>query len=671
MQEQGTIHILAVDDRPANLVALDAMLEELDLHVVHAASGEEALDAAKLEDFALILMDVILPGIDGLETARLLREREETRHVPIIFLTAYDRVDEQVTRAYALGAVDFLFKPVVPPMLVSKIAVFVELHRKKEMLRAAQERAHQQRLTEERARWEAEQLRREIALQRSIAAARQQQAVTLRSIGDAVVATDAEQRIIFLNRAAEGLCGWSDFQAQGKPLSEVVRLVDPANRRPVDLSHVDGDAILLSRDGTEHRVTDSLAPLVDDSGAEQGMVLVLRDVTQQRRLELALQNNQRLESLGQLAAGIAHDFNNMLGMIMASSTLAVRALPEDSPARALLDDIEDTCDRATGLTRQLLTFAQGGAPVRKPCEVAPVIRDAVGFGLRGAATQCVFELSDSLWPAELDVGQITQVLSNIALNAKDAMENAGTITVRASNLHIDAGTLPLDEGDYIQISMADEGSGIPGHQVGLIFDPYFTTKPGHHGLGLASSYSVVRRHGGLLQVDSSPGAGSIFHVYLPASPGALVGEPPPLSEDYVGEGHVLVMDDEPRLLELLSDCLVALKCRVERATQGDEAIALYQKAMKDDPFDVVILDLTIRGGKGGAETMRELKQMDPGVLAIACSGYANDPVMCDHERYGFAEALEKPFRFAMLARAVRKLMTRRLAQAAGPISVAR
>src|SRR5688572_27559863 len=298
MADNGTIHILAVDDRPANLVALDAMLEDLEVRIVHAGSGEEALKAAERQEFALILMDVMLPGIDGLETARRLRVRSETKHVPIIFLTAYDRVDEQVERAYALGAVDFLFKPIVPPMLVSKIAVFVDLHRKtvdlkiqQEMLRLAQERSHEQRLAEERSRWEAEQLRREIALQRSIAAARQLQAVTLRSIGDAVMATDARHRVTLLNPAAEGLSGWSDDEARGQPLNQVLQVLHPDTREPLELSTMNGDGILVARDGSEHRVADSLAPIIDDDGVEQGLVLVFRDVTAQRRLEQALQNN--------------------------------------------------------------------------------------------------------------------------------------------------------------------------------------------------------------------------------------------------------------------------------------------------------------------------------------------------------------------------------------------
>src|SRR5690606_33205945 len=172
------------------------------------------------------------------------------------------------------------------------------------------------------------------------------------------------------------------------------------------------------------------------------------------------------------------------------------------------------------------------APVRKPCDVATVVKDAVEFSLRGAGTRAVFDLADSIWPAELDVGQVTQVLSNLTLNARDAMNGDGAITVRAANVHVAPGTLPIDEGAYVHISVEDHGAGIPRHQVEQIFDPYFTTKPGHHGLGLASSHSVVRRHGGLLQVESEPGAGSTFHVYLPAAPGAQVGEAPPPSENY-------------------------------------------------------------------------------------------------------------------------------------------
>jgi signal transduction histidine kinase/ActR/RegA family two-component response regulator len=444
-------------------------------------------------------------------------------------LTAFDQVDEQVEQAYALGAVDFLFKPIVAPIFISKVAVFVDLHRKtkaiqlqEQLLREAQEREHQQLLLQERAR------------------------------------------------------------------------------------------------------------------------------------------SQRLEGLGHLAAGIAHDFNNMLGVILASASLVRQDLPEGSEAREMLGDIEDTCERATGLTRQLLTFARGGAPVRKLSEVSKVIRDSVGLSLRGSATDSSFQFEAPLWPVELDVAQITQVLSNLVLNARDAMHDQGTLTVRAKNIVVTSGGLPLEPGEYVEIAVEDHGHGIePGHEE-EIFDPYFSTKPGHHGLGLASAYSIVRRHSGLLRVESKPGEATTFYVYLRASPGAEFEEVAPDSELYAGGGHILVMDDEPLLRELLADSLTALECRVDCAAHGDDAVALYKQAIEHrDPFDVVILDLTVRGGKGGAETLRELQAIDPNVCAIACSGYANDAIMCDHAAFGFADALEKPFRFAMLARAVRRQMGKR------------
>ncbi|HSC89001.1 MAG TPA: response regulator [Polyangiaceae bacterium] len=667
MPDQPATAVLAVDDRPANLVVLDALLDGLDVRVVRAASGEEALLAAESQEFALILLDLYLPGIDGLETARQLRKLEQSRSVPIIFLTAFDQVEDEVQQAYALGAVDFLFKPIVAPILVSKVAVFVDLHRKtkaiqrqERMLREAQEREYQQSLSQERARWEADQLRREVDFHRSVAAAREQQAVTLRSIRDAVVATDAAGRVTLLNRAAEELSGWSSAEALGVNRELVVPLRDPETHEPRGPFRVEGDSLLIARDGKEYRVTDSLAPIVDDRGISQGTVLVFRDVTAQRGMEQALQKSQRLESLGHLAAGIAHDFNNMLSVIMASSSLADQHLPENSPAHELLSDIESTCERATGLTRQLLTFARGGSPVRKLTEVARLIREAVGLSLRGSGTECTFDLDPHLWPAQIDITQITQVLSNLAINARDAMHDQGSINVRAQNVRSVDGNLPLDPGDYLEIAVEDSGVGIAPAQLEAIFDPYFSTKPGHHGLGLASAYSIVSRHGGLLRVDSKPGEKTTFFVYLRASPGSPIEEPAPVSEHYGGGGHILVMDDEPLLRDLLVDSLSALECKVEGAAHGDDAIALYRAAMeRSDPFDVVILDLTVRGGKGGAETLRELQAIDPNVRAIACSGYANDPIMCDHAAFGFADALEKPFRFAMLARVVRRLMARK------------
>lgn len=669
MQKTPEIKVLVVDDRAANLIAIRAMLEDVQVQPIEAASGEAALELAESHDFALALMDVRMPGMDGVATAEGLRRSERNKDVPIMFLTAFDGVSAEIERAYSLGAVDFLIKPIVPQILLAKIGVFVDLYRKNRELREqarllqlSQAREHEQQLSEERATWEANRLRHEVEFQKKIADERERSAVILRCIREAVVAVDAERRIVLINPAAEDLLGISDEKARGCVVDDVVRLVNPETRSPVAPENVTGDVLATALDGVEHMVSDSIGPIVNQDGKMQGMVFVYRDVTAQRNMERDLHNQQRLESLGHLAGGIAHDFNNMLSMILASSTILRRSLPSEGTETNLLQGIEDTCSRASGLTRQLLTFSRGGAPVKVVCNTERLIRDTVEMSLKGGGTRAEFEIQGPLWAAELDPAQVSQVLSNLVLNAREATSDFGNLIIQARNLLPDAvNRRALAHGTYIEIRVKDDGPGITPSDAELIFDPYYSTKSDHRGLGLSSSYSVVKRHGGLLQLDSAYTGGASFVILLPASPDLVAND---ADEAYSGEyatgGHVLVMDDEPRLRELLTDCLVAVECRVETAPDGKAAIDLYTDALeRGDPFDVVILDLTVRGGMGGAETLRRLKEVDSKVLAIACSGYANDPIMCDHEKFGFAASIGKPFRFAVLARAVRCLVGRR------------
>jgi CheY-like chemotaxis protein len=282
------------------------------------------------------------------------------------------------------------------------------------------------------------------------------------------------------------------------------------------------------------------------------------------------------------------------------------------------------------------------------------------MSLRGGATRIEYRVEGPLWIAEWDAGQVSQVLSNLVLNAREATDDRGHVVITARNLTVDS-TAPasLLPGHYIEIRVEDDGPGITAKDAEMIFDPYFSTKSDHRGLGLSSAYSVAKRHGGILKLDLARSPGASLVLYLPANPDASLETLEVESQDYCTGGHVLVMDDEPRLRELLTDCLLAIACRVEGAADGDEAVRKYAAATnRGDPFDVVILDLTIRGGMGGAETLKKLQKIHPKVLAIACSGYTNDPVMCDHEKFGFAMAIEKPFRFAVLARAVRTLVGR-------------
>lgn len=677
VENEANIRVLVVDDRAANRLSINALLAESEVEIVEASSGEEALELTEDGDFALILLDVRLPGIDGLSTAERLRTNSMTRHVPIIFLTAFEGMKDQVRRAYALGAVDFLTKPIVPEMLLAKMSVFIDLFRKREelryqqeLLRESQSREHERHLREETARWEAEQLKRDVAHQTKLAEERGRQAVILDCIKEAVIAIDRERRVSLLNNAAERLLGLSLTAVQGAQVDDVLSLYDAESNARVQPEDVVGDVLVRLEDGTEHVLSDSAGPLVDANGESQGSVFVYRDVTVQRRMEREIQNRQRVESLGVLAGGIAHDFNNMLGMILASTTMLSARVGIDSKSAKLIAGIEETCENATALTRQLLTFSKGGAPTKKLCDPQPLIRDSVELALKGGRTKCEFSFETPTWPAELDAGQVTQVLSNLILNAREASLDQGAICVTGRNVRLEGSKIDLPDGPYVEITVRDQGPGISPTELGRIFEPYFSTKENHHGLGLASAYSIVRRHGGLLFVDSTVSDGASFVAYFPAQPDSSPQASEATSEDYSSNGRVLIMDDEPRLRELLRDCLLALHCRVEVAEHGDAALRIYERAMKDDdPFDVVVLDLTIRGGLGGAETVKAMRALSPGVLAIACSGYANDPIMCDHENYGFAAAIEKPFRFAVLARAVRSLIARNQATRARLSSV--
>ncbi len=669
MADAAVIDVLAVDDNQNNLRSLEALMETMGAHLITAGSGDEALREVMRRDFSLILLDVRMPGLDGLETAAMIRARERSRHTPIIFLTGFDRDEEQVIRGYSLGAVDFLFKPIVPEILKAKVSVFIELYRSKEevkrqaeMLREAEQREHEQKLAEEKARWEAKRLRDEIEAARRLSAERERQVVTLRSIGDAVVASDPEGYITLMNKAASTLTGWSETEAVGKQVDEVLELLDPRTRErrpfpdgraPVPL---EADSILVRRDRTERIVADCVALIVDSDGNAQGHVFVFRDVTAERRLEQEVQNAQRLEGIGLLAGGIAHDFNNMLAVLLATTSLARERIPQSSEAHQMLGDVDEIVERATALTRQLLTFARGGEPVRQPCAIERLVRDSVAFTLRGASTIADYHIAKDVYHAEIDAGQICQVLSNLVLNARDAMEHAGHLTVSVRNHEVSNESRGwLNPGSYVEISIADTGPGIQPRVLDRIFDPYFTTKPTGTGLGLATAYSIVKRHGGLLRAQSHPGDGATFYVYLPASPGfETVEAQTQVHRGASGEGRVLVMDDEQTLRDVVADCLVELGYRAETAPDGLTAVERYRGAMLEgDPFDVVILDLTVRGGMGGAEALAELKKLDPEVRAIASSGYSNDPVMARHREYGFVDILPKPYRFAMLARAMR------------------
>jgi two-component system, cell cycle sensor histidine kinase and response regulator CckA len=400
-------------------------------------------------------------------------------------------------------------------------------------------------------------------------------------------------------------------------------------------------------------------PIKDASGAVTSVIETINNITERHLLEEERLKTQKLESIGTLAGGIAHDFNNLLQGVFGFISMAKLSTDDRAKSIAALEEAEKALHLTVKLTNQLLTFSKGGKPIKRPTDLRPVIENAVKFALSGSRTQSRIVADRGLWHAEVDDGQIAQVIQNIVLNADQAMPLGGTVEITARNVDVpgDGASRHLAPGKYVEIVFRDTGIGIPEQYLSKIFDPYFTTKEKGSGLGLATSYSIIKNHGGAIGVRSGVGQGSAFSIHLPAS--ELRMEPsvrPPLPERMRG-GRILVMDDEEIVRKVAAALLRTLGYEVEVAEDGESALVKYREARAAGrPFDVVILDLTIRGGKGGAETLRELLKIDPGVKAVVSSGYSDDEVVATYRQHGFCSFLKKPYDIEELGRVLNDVL---------------
>ncbi len=498
--------------------------------------------------------------------------------------------------------------------------------------------------------------------------------ITLQSIGDAVIATDNTGRILLLNPVASQLCGWDEREAVGQPVNKVFTIVHELTREPIDnpvetvmengqIVNLSNHTVLLSKDGSEHIIADSGAPIRDKTGSIIGVVLVFRDETEKKQVEEELFKTRKLESIGLLAGGIAHDFNNLLTAIMGNLDMAM--IKSDSAKSSInIQEAKNATIRARDLARQLLTFSKGGAPIRKKMDVANLLKDTTNFILAGASVSPRFFIAPDLYTLNADEGQISQVIQNIVLNASQAMPEGGLIDIAAENTEIRKHpTLP--DGPYIRIFVRDYGVGIPGKYLAKVFDPYFTTKKQGNGLGLSTAYSIVKRHEGYIDVTSKPGAGTTFTILLPA----LVSTTDKALDTETGDEtinistpisplKILIMDDEDAILEILGEMLSFLGHRVMETLDGEQAIEQFRKSVDEgEPFDLVILDLTVPGGLSGKETILEIRKIMPDVKAIVSSGYANDPVMAQYHEHGFQGVVNKPFQMKELSETIRQVIS--------------
>ena len=482
---------------------------------------------------------------------------------------------------------------------------------------------------------------------------------TLYSIGDGVVTVDLDERVVFINKVAEQLTGWTQNEALGMALIDIFRIVDQATHevrtnpvaealRTGEIVELIQPTLLVTKEGAENLIADSVSPIYDQQRHIIGAVLVFRDITRKDRHDQELIKIQKLESVGVLAGGIAHDFNNILTIILGNVALAKLT---DVDKHTLLSEAEAACFRARALTQQLLTFSNGGAPIKRVCGVSQLLREISTLTLSGSNVRGTLNIATDVWPTEMDTSQIGQVINNLLLNAKHAMPQGGTVTISAGNAAIPRDGVSMVQGRhipagmYVRITIEDTGCGIPAAILGRIFDPYFTTKDKGRGLGLAICHAIVQKHGGYIYGESEVNKGACFSIYLPAWQGVRRETTTAADSRLVfGSGKILVMDDEEQVRTIAERLLTYFGYQVSLAKDGAEALSLYQEAFRSHaPFGATILDITVPAGMGGIECMRKLREFDPEVKVIVSSGYATDPVMHDFKQYGFKDVVMKPY----------------------------
>lgn len=619
--------ILLVEDHPDSRRNLQRLIERRGHEVVAVGSAEEAEAALLWEKFPFLILDWMLPGKSGVDLCRELRAQPAGDEMFILLVTA--RADtEDLQQALEAGANDYLTKPLDLGLLNVRLSV-------------------------------AERQIRDLSERNSARAELQESARKMTNIlentSDGFFAVDHEWRFTYLNSEAEVILARKRNELLGKEIwqawPELTGSLFETNYRKVMAEQV----------AVEFEASDPEGKAWFDVHAYpsgDGVSVFFRDITERKRSEGERLTKSKLESLGTLAGGIAHDLNNILTVISGNIGLAqIEAPAESGNLLSFLSKAGQAAQHAAHLSSQLLTFSKGGAPLKKVVSIAELLEQAAEFTLYGSNLRADVEIAPSLWKAEVDAVQIEQVVNALMFNARDAMPHGGTVHISARNVEIDDKGALLPAGRYVKVAIADRGDGISEELATKIFDPYFTTKPAASGLGLAISYSIIKKHGGLLLLESSSSEGCTFAFYLRASQKRVTPAAPKAPERLYHFNHqrVLVMDDEAAIRELTSQLLGTLGYEVTAVQDGLEAVKTYERALRrGENFQAVILDATVRGGMGGLATIERLRGMDPQVNAIICSGYSDDAALSEFLAYGFRGALPKPFTRGDLADALQR-----------------
>jgi two-component system, cell cycle sensor histidine kinase and response regulator CckA len=665
MSADFTANILIVDDDAKTLIAMDALLSGPGRRIVTAASAAEALRCLLRQDFALILLDVRIPDMDGFETAALIRQRERSRYTPIIFVSAIDTLESDVAKGAASGAVDYLFKPVVPQVLQAKVAVFVDLFQMNERLKQQAIRQSEERFR-----------------------------LIVESFQDyAVFMMDSEGRVTLWNRGAERIWGYPQDDVLGQSLAcfntaEVQAANAPAEilRQTIADGRHEEEGWRTRKDGSRFWANVVYTTVRDDKGDLIGFSAVTRDVTDRKRAENELQRlnaemqkhiaeqteelirtiaqrerlheellqAQKMESIGTLAGGIAHDFNNLLNVILGYTSLLEQSTANPNQVSANVEVIKETVTRGSSLVRQLLAVARKSETQFERVEINGLLQ-----GLQALLQETfpktidVFlRLEPTLPTLTADPNQIHQAMLNLCLNSRDAMPEGGELLLKTgsiSGIELRRHFQEARQEQYVRISVTDTGHGIDKALKNRVFEPFFTTKSQGQGsgLGLSVVYGIVTNHGGFLDVASEQGRGTTFDIYLPvpsdigpfihAADGneERAGEPPP------GVGAtILFVEDEIHQLNLMQKNLEAEGHRVLTARDGPEAVQTYIRHKQE--INLVVLDLGLPK-LNGWEAYKMMKEADPNVKVIFATGFISPEIEAHLSTGELSAVITKPY----------------------------
>jgi PAS domain S-box-containing protein len=655
--------VLLVDDDERNLLALATVLEDLG-EVVLARSGEEALRHLLKGEFAVILLDVYMPGMDGYETAQIIRNRDQTKGIPIVFLSAVNKEAEHLMRGYSMGAVDYVFKPVDPTILRSKVAVFVDLFEKsKEVERKARQ---EQALLDANLRANAERLRAEQELRR----AEQRQAAIIQSLPMVLYLEPYDQsprRPNYISGDFQAVTGFSLEDVAEQPNIWSDRLHPDDHDRviaAIEARRKTGRSSIEYRwqcaDGAYKHFLDQAVLLRDADGQPIEFAGTLTDISEQRSLESQLIQAQKMDAIGKLTGGIAHDFNNLLAAVIGGLGLLEKRAQLEEEQRRVLGMTKRAAEQGSELVRRLLAFARRQKLEPQSIDIES-LRDAVSDLLThtlGGLVDIEWQITDGAWNAFADQAQLELALVNLIINARDAMPNGGTVTVSASNRELKSEQLHgLPAGDYVRIAVQDTGTGISREDLGKVMEPFFTTKEvgKGSGLGLSMVYGFAKQSNGAFAIESEVGKGTTAELWLPRG-SVEVREPSlPVERKRAGTAlklRLLLVDDHAEVRSTTAAVLEDLGHQVVEATNGAEALKVMKNG--DCNFDLLITDYAMPH-QSGTEFLREARKLCPAVPALIVTGYAETDAIGD--RPANVEILLKPFTPTALEITIERICT--------------